>query len=248
MDAAREEIAAFKGLTSGRLVLGAMQALAGLDLPRLLAAFHAAHPGIDVSLREDSTRDMFTLAARGEIDLAIAALDVERPPGLDAVPLVREPVLMALPAAHPLASHEAVALRLLRARHVHPLQGRHRAADRLRSRGQAGRVRPAHGLSDQQSRPPARPCQRGTRGGVRARLRRQQPATARACGAPGVARRRPDRRRGVARGPPAHAGGQRVPRAAARARTAAGRRIVSPLPASHRPGAQAVECGLEDRF
>ena len=62
MDAAREEIAAFKGLTSGRLVLGAMQALAGLDLPLLLAAFHAAHPGIDVSLREDSTRDMFTMA------------------------------------------------------------------------------------------------------------------------------------------------------------------------------------------
>src|SRR3984885_3895261 len=29
MDAAREEIAAFKGLTSGRLVVGAMQALAG---------------------------------------------------------------------------------------------------------------------------------------------------------------------------------------------------------------------------
>jgi DNA-binding transcriptional LysR family regulator len=34
--------------------------------------------------------------------------------GLDAVPLVREPVLMALPAAHPLASNQAVALRLLR--------------------------------------------------------------------------------------------------------------------------------------
>lgn len=114
MDAAREEIAAFKGLASGRLVLGAMQALAGLDLPLLLAAFHAAHPGIDVSLREDSTSDMFAMLARGEIDLAIAALDVGRPAGLDAVALVREPVLMALPAAHPLASREAVALRLLR--------------------------------------------------------------------------------------------------------------------------------------
>ena len=114
MDAAREEIAALKGLASGRLVLGAMQALAGLDLPRLLAAFHATHPGIDVSLREDSTRDMFTMAARGEIDLAIAALDVERPPGLDAVPLVREPVLVAVPIAHRLASLEAVALRQLR--------------------------------------------------------------------------------------------------------------------------------------
>jgi DNA-binding transcriptional LysR family regulator len=114
MDAAREEIAALKGLASGRLVLGAMQALGGLDLPRLLAAFHATHPGIDVSLREDSTRDMFTLAARGEVDLAIAALDVDRPAGLDAVALVREPVLVAVPIAHRLASLEAVDFRQLR--------------------------------------------------------------------------------------------------------------------------------------
>lgn len=113
VDAAREEIAALRGLASGRLVIGAMQALAGLDLPRLLAAFHAAHPGIDVSLREDSTRDMFTMTVRGEIDLAIAALDVERPPGLEVLPLVREPVLAAVPAAHHLASLGAIPVRKL---------------------------------------------------------------------------------------------------------------------------------------
>ena len=110
VDAARAEIAALQGLKSGRLVLGAMQALAGLDLPRLISAFHAAYPGIDVSLREDSTRDMFTMAARGEIDLAIAALDVERPAGLDAIELLREPVLMAVPAAHQLAHQKSVDL------------------------------------------------------------------------------------------------------------------------------------------
>jgi DNA-binding transcriptional LysR family regulator len=108
MDAAREEIAALNGLTAGRLVLGAMQALARLDLPRLIAAFHAAYPGVDVSLREESARDMLTLAARGEIDLAIAALDIEPPAGLEAVPLVREPVLVAMPAAHPLAALKTV--------------------------------------------------------------------------------------------------------------------------------------------
>lgn len=114
LDAAREEIAALKGLTTGRLVLGAMQALAGLDLPRLIAAFHAAHPGIDVSLREDSTRDMFLMVTRGEIDLALAALDVEQPAGLEVVPLVREPVLVAMPAAHCLAAQETVRVRELR--------------------------------------------------------------------------------------------------------------------------------------
>ena len=114
MDAAREEIAALKGLTTGRLVISAMQALAGLDLPRLIAAFHAAHPGVDVSLREDSTREMFTMTARGEIDLAIAALDVERPAGLEVVPLVSEAVLVAMPAAHRLAALETVPLQQLR--------------------------------------------------------------------------------------------------------------------------------------
>jgi DNA-binding transcriptional LysR family regulator len=114
VDAARAEIAALQGLKSGRLVLGAMQALAGLDLPRLISAFHAAYPGIDVSLREDSTRDMFTMAARGEIDLAIAALDVERPAGLDAIELLHEPVLMAVPAAHQLAHQTSVDLRQFR--------------------------------------------------------------------------------------------------------------------------------------
>ena len=114
MDAAREEIAALNGLTAGRLVLGAMQALAGLDLPRLIAAFHAAYPGVDVSLREESARDMLALSARGEIDLAIAALDVEPPAGLEAIPLVREPVLVAMPAAHPLAALPTVPVPRLR--------------------------------------------------------------------------------------------------------------------------------------
>ena len=177
MDAAREEIAALKGLASGRLVLGAMQALAGLDLPRLLAAFHAAHPGIDVSLREDSTRDMFTLAARGEIDLAIAALDVDRPPGLDAVPLVREPVLMAVPTAHPLASQEAVAFRQLR--HETFILFKEGTGLRAVSDGRpsgpgssrAWAFRPAVTTA-------CSPCQRRTRGGARARVRRERPATA----------------------------------------------------------------------
>lgn len=113
VDAGREEIAALKGLASGRLIIGAMQAMGELDLPRLLADFHAAYPGVDVSLREDSTRDMFTAVMHGEIDLAIAALDVEPPAGLEVLPLLREPVLLAVPAGHRLASLGTVAVRQL---------------------------------------------------------------------------------------------------------------------------------------
>jgi DNA-binding transcriptional LysR family regulator len=44
----------------------------------------------------------------------IAALDVELPAGLDALLLVREPVLMAVPASHRLARHGPVALQQFR--------------------------------------------------------------------------------------------------------------------------------------
>ena len=73
-------------------------------------------------------------------------------------------------------------------------------------------------VSDQQPRPPARARQRGPRGGVRARIRRERPASAGRRGASGVARPRPNRRRGVARRPPPHAGRRRLPGPAARAR------------------------------
>ena len=56
---------------------------------------------------------MFTAAMNGELDLAIAALNVEPPAGLEVLPLLREPVLLAVPATHRLASLETVAVRQL---------------------------------------------------------------------------------------------------------------------------------------
>lgn len=108
--AMEEEIAALQGLRTGRVVLGAMQALATLDLPAVIAEFHARHPGIDVSLREESTLDMVAMVLSDDIDLAIAALDVTLPAGVEATPLAHEPLVMALPASHPLASRGTVGL------------------------------------------------------------------------------------------------------------------------------------------
>lgn len=114
VDAAVAEIASLRGLHTGRVVLGAMQALGGLDLPRHIAAFHAAHPGVEISLREESTSDMLALIVTGELDLAIAALDVPRPAQVAASSLLREPVLMVLPASHGLAGQRTVRMEQFR--------------------------------------------------------------------------------------------------------------------------------------
>lgn len=110
LDAAQEELSALRGLEMGHVRLGAMQALAGLQLPRAIAAFHREHPGIEVTMIEESTSRMLELVLEERLDLAIVALEVDRPHGLEAEALVREPVVMALPAADPLAGETELAI------------------------------------------------------------------------------------------------------------------------------------------
>jgi DNA-binding transcriptional LysR family regulator len=112
--AGREELAAITGLETGRVRLGAMQALGRLDLPGAIARFHREHPAIEITLSEDSTAHMQQLVLDGRLDLAIAALDVAVSDDLSARVLVTEAVLVALPRLHPLASRSAIELGLLR--------------------------------------------------------------------------------------------------------------------------------------
>jgi len=113
VEAVRDEIAALKGLSSGRLVLGAMQALAGLDLPRLISAFHAEHPAskFRCGRTRPATCSRWLRAARFISRSLPSTLSGRRPRGR---PLVREPVLMAVPASHRLAREESVALQQFR--------------------------------------------------------------------------------------------------------------------------------------
>jgi DNA-binding transcriptional LysR family regulator len=114
LDAGRDEVAAFTGLEIGRVRLGAMQALGYLDLPRAIARFHRAHPAIEVTLSEESTVRMQQLLVEGHLDLAIVALDVGHPDSLEARPLIREAILLALRHDHPLADGASVVFEQLR--------------------------------------------------------------------------------------------------------------------------------------
>jgi DNA-binding transcriptional LysR family regulator len=114
LDAGREELAAVTGLQTGRVRLGAMQALGSLDLPRAIAGFHREHPGVEVTLSEESTSRMQQLVVDGQLDLAIVALDVSIPDSLSSLPLLTEPVVLAVPNSHPLARQKSVEFQTLR--------------------------------------------------------------------------------------------------------------------------------------
>lgn len=91
----------------GRLRLGFVSTLGFGPLPGWLRSFRATHPGLQVELRE-ATGDVQQAALReGTLDcgflLRARGVGPAAPPGFEALPVLDEPLLLALPEAHPLA-------------------------------------------------------------------------------------------------------------------------------------------------
>ncbi|MFF8785767.1 LysR family transcriptional regulator [Streptomyces sp. NPDC015125] len=104
LDDARREMADAAGLDDGSVAVAAETLL---PLTELLAGFRAAHPGVTLRCLQ-STPDMMRdqLRAR-EVDFCVASQPLSGP-GLGSVRLLREEVLLVVPAGHPLAARERV--------------------------------------------------------------------------------------------------------------------------------------------
>lgn len=108
---ARAEIDAITGLVRGRLLLGTIQFVPRLDLPRMLASFHAAYPGVDVVLRSADNQQLIAAVRGGDFDLAFVSFRPEDPPSeVHRLDVLTEPLLAVVAADHPLADRSAVRL------------------------------------------------------------------------------------------------------------------------------------------
>jgi len=83
-------------------------------VPEAVKRYRAAHPDVEVQLRERSTEEQLRELRAGSIDLALVPLPVDAP-DLRTEVLRRERAVAALPAAHPLAALKHVPLRRLAA-------------------------------------------------------------------------------------------------------------------------------------
>ncbi|HLI55267.1 MAG TPA: LysR substrate-binding domain-containing protein, partial [Acidimicrobiales bacterium] len=95
------------GLRRGRLVLGATPSLTTNLLPEVLASFHAAHPGLELVLHEAGSQDLVDRLEKGEMDLAVVILPVDRPT-VSAVELLEEELVLAVDRNHPLVSRSSI--------------------------------------------------------------------------------------------------------------------------------------------
>ena len=97
------------GLLRGRLVIAMVTACTVRPLFDALSAFHAAHPGVELSLLEDASDRLIERVRSGQADLALTGV-AAMPAGLEGFPVISERLVAAVPADHPLARRKRVTL------------------------------------------------------------------------------------------------------------------------------------------
>ena len=106
------------GVIRGSLTVGMVVGCTVTPLFDALATFHAAHPGVEISLREDRSDRLIDAARNGDVDLALVGTSAAIPDRLETHTIVSERIVAAVPTDHPLASRRRTTLRDLGA---HPI-------------------------------------------------------------------------------------------------------------------------------
>jgi molybdate transport repressor ModE-like protein len=101
---AEDELSELLGLHSGRLRMSTLTSAAATIVPLAIVEFRKRLPGVELSVAMADPSNVLDLLRSGEIDLALNNDDSHFDlPDIEAVHLFDEPMLMAVPADHPLA-------------------------------------------------------------------------------------------------------------------------------------------------
>ncbi len=115
VQAAEDELAAVLGLRGGRLRVASFPSAGATLMPLAVATFRRRHPDIVLTLSEGEPEEIAPRLRAGEFDLALlfrfpgASLPLGE--GLALVPLLEDPMHVALPANHPLSTLPKLELR-----------------------------------------------------------------------------------------------------------------------------------------
>lgn len=97
-------------LVRGRLVVAMVTGCTVTPLFDALASFHVAHPGVEITLSEDSSDRMIEQVRTGLVDLALVGCAGAPPTDLGSMSIVSEGLAALFPADHALATLKRVAL------------------------------------------------------------------------------------------------------------------------------------------
>jgi len=107
---ARAEMLQITDLSAGRLAIGTTQTPGPLNVARLLSDYHALHPGIELTVREELSVAIAERLRADELDLGLVS-EIPEPArhGLELQQIASEPLVVALPPGHPFAADADIA-------------------------------------------------------------------------------------------------------------------------------------------
>lgn len=105
--AAAEDLAALRGLSAGSLRIGASTTIATWYLPRLLAAYHRAHPDVSLRLSAANTQEIADRLVNRDLDLALVEGPIAHP-SIAVRPWKRDHLVWVVAAGHALAQTGAL--------------------------------------------------------------------------------------------------------------------------------------------
>jgi len=109
LEAAGTELQALRGMDTGHITIGAMHTMGPIDLSLPLALFHDRHPGVGLTVRENSSEEMAEMLRVDELDLAfLSVTERVESHGLGLYQLVSEELVVLLPLDHPLSGRAQV--------------------------------------------------------------------------------------------------------------------------------------------
>ena len=74
--------------------------------PQAIRSFRRANPQVKIAFEQNSTPGLIGALQAGRVDVAFIRTAIGQPAGVRVLPLIEEPMVVALPAGHPLASRK----------------------------------------------------------------------------------------------------------------------------------------------
>jgi DNA-binding transcriptional LysR family regulator len=111
---ARHAVEELTGLMTGHVAVGMVTACESVDLTDLLAAFHDAHPAIEMRLVEGHSDRLIDDLLGGRLDLAWVGLAGPPPEGIETQVIADERLVAAVAHDDPLAERSTITLTRLR--------------------------------------------------------------------------------------------------------------------------------------
>ncbi|MEU2451605.1 LysR family transcriptional regulator [Streptomyces sp. NPDC012765] len=99
------------GVIRGRITVGMVVGCTVTPLFDALAAFHRTHPGVEIALVEENSDRLVQGVRAGTVDVALIGTATAAPADLEALTIVSERLVVAVPPGHSLASRPRVTLR-----------------------------------------------------------------------------------------------------------------------------------------